>query len=270
MNMYFSEKKFEKLSNRNKAEKVACLLWEADIHLLDCTTEAVLDATDFTHLFNLLRIAGGECKRKELFYMLIECARKAISKKSSINETSRAFKNLRYFFLSEAGKEIADWDFSSVSTDGADKRERKILPINVYLDDLRSPFNVGSIFRTAESFCFQNLFLSPASPTPAHKRAVRSAMGTAELIDWKVSQVEELPRPLFALETGGSPIEEFDFSQCGTVIIGSEECGISQKALEACRKDKGVVSIPLYGIKGSINVGVAFGILAHRWVSFFN
>lgn len=260
--MYFSEKKFEKLSDRNKAKKAACLLWESDSYLFD--------VADFTHLFNLLKIAGRECKRKELFYMLLECVEKAISEKSTINETARAMKNLHYFFLAEAGKEVADWDFSSVSPDGADRGTRKILPINVYLDDLRSPFNVGSIFRTAESFCFQNLFLSPATPTPTHKRAVRSAMGTAELIDWKVSQIEELPRPLFALETGGCPIEEFDFSYCGTVIIGSEESGISQKALEACRKDKGIVSIPLYGIKGSINVGVAFGILAHRWISFFN
>ena len=153
------------------------------------------------------------------------------------------------------------------SPDWTIRQEREILPINVFLDDLRSPFNVGSIIRTAESFCYENIFLSPHTPSPEHKRAERSAMGTAKLVKWSRGSAKDLPLPVFALETGGTPVSEFAFPESGTVILGSEEDGISSDAMDIARKSLGVVSIPLYGIKGSLNVGVAFGILSFYWVN---
>ena len=69
--------------------------------------------------------------------------------------------------------------------------------------------------------------------------------------------------PVFALETGGTPINDFIFPQKGIVIIGSEELGISPEALS--QANYGTVTIPMNGIKASLNVGVAFGILMHAW-----
>ena len=69
--------------------------------------------------------------------------------------------------------------------------------------------------------------------------------------------------PVFALETGGTPIKDFIFPQKGIVIIGSEELGISPEAL--AQADHGTVTVPMTGIKASLNVGVAFGILMHAW-----
>jgi TrmH family RNA methyltransferase len=70
---------------------------------------------------------------------------------------------------------------------------------------------------------------------------------------------------LFALEVGGALIDEFPFPESGTVVLGSEELGVSPEIMKRAESDGGVVSIPLPGPKTSLNVGVAFGILAHCW-----
>ncbi|ULQ58978.1 TrmH family RNA methyltransferase [Brucepastera parasyntrophica] len=140
--------------------------------------------------------------------------------------------------------------------------------IQVYAEDIRSPFNLGSIFRTAEAFGAEKLFLSPLCVSPDHPRAMRSAMGSVGYLPWERLSLGALPRdiPVFALETGGTSLSEFKFPEKGIVIIGSEELGVSPEGLE--RAEYGRVSIPMTGIKASLNVGVAFGILMERWISY--
>jgi len=77
----------------------------------------------------------------------------------------------------------------------------------------------------------------------------------------------ELPPlgPLFALELGGTALAGFTFPARGVLILGSEELGVSAPALTLA--EAGPVSIPMRGIKASINVAVAFGIAAQAWVS---
>ena len=70
---------------------------------------------------------------------------------------------------------------------------------------------------------------------------------------------------MFALEEGGTPIEEFVFPERGTVLVGSEELGLSPEALDIARKSRGIVTIPMFGVKRSLNVSVAFGILLYVW-----
>jgi len=67
----------------------------------------------------------------------------------------------------------------------------------------------------------------------------------------------------FALELGGTPIGDFPFPLAGIMVIGSEELGVSPEAKALCVGS--VVSIPMYGVKGSLNAAVAFGIAAHAW-----
>ncbi|MDR0324082.1 MAG: hypothetical protein LBI12_06525, partial [Treponema sp.] len=74
------------------------------------------------------------------------------------------------------------------------------------------------------------------------------------------------PFPVFALETGGTPIGEFPFPRNGLLITGSEELGVSPRALAAAEASLGRVSIPCYGAKASLNVSVAFGIALNMWV----
>ena len=137
----------------------------------------------------------------------------------------------------------------------------------VYAEDIRSPFNLGSIFRTAEAMGAQGVFLSPGCCDPLHPRAVRSAMGCIEVMEWKRLALDELPNlPIFVLETGGTPLRDFVFPKEGIVIIGSEELGVSPEAL--AKGTYGQVTIPMKGMKASLNVGVAFGILMEAWTSY--
>lgn len=142
--------------------------------------------------------------------------------------------------------------------------------VSVYAEDIRSPFNIGSIFRTAEGMGAENVYISPCCVDPNHPRAIRSGMGCIETMGWKQLSLDELPKavPIFALETGGTDIEEFPFPKEGICIIGSEELGVSPEALK--KATYGTVSIPMKGLKASLNVGVAFGILMQKWVESLN
>ena len=73
--------------------------------------------------------------------------------------------------------------------------------------------------------------------------------------------------PFFALETGGTPLENFSFPTRGILIAGSEELGVSPGALAAADASLGRVSITCYGAKGSLNVSVAFGIVMQAWAN---
>ena len=174
----------------------------------------------------------------------------------------------------------AEWDLviaphnpaatGTQSPDGT-VRARDYYPgVCVYAEDIRSPFNIGSIFRSAEAMGAEKVLISPHCIDPNQPRAIRSGMGCIETMGWERLPLEELPQdlPVFALETGGTPIEEFNFPEKGICIIGSEELGVSPEALT--RATYGTVTIPMKGLKASLNVGVAFGILMQKWVESLN
>lgn len=137
--------------------------------------------------------------------------------------------------------------------------------LRVYLEDIRSPFNVGTIFRTAEALGFEEVLLSPQCADPCHPRALRSSMGTVPMMPWRRCTIEEAASfgPLFALELGGVSVYRFDFPASGILVLGSEELGVSRTARTLA--SRGIVSIPMRGNKASINVAVAFGIAASFW-----
>lgn len=99
-------------------------------------------------------------------------------------------------------------------------------------------------------------------------------MGCTEIIPWEKQDLfseyaDKAPPadnlPVFALETGGVPLAEFPFPRRGVMIAGSEELGVSPRALASADASLGRVSIPIYGTKASLNVSVAFGIALQAW-----
>lgn len=170
--------------------------------------------------------------------------------------------------LSLIGTFPAEWDLVIAPHKSEGQvQERSFFPgMCVYAEDIRSPFNVGSIFRTAEGLGFDKVYISPNCTDPEQSKAIRSGMGCIETMGYSRLSLDELPPdlPVFALETGGTPIDQFQFPEKGIVIIGSEELGISPEALK--KATAGTVTIPMTGLKASLNVGVAFGILAQAWV----
>jgi TrmH family RNA methyltransferase len=178
-------------------------------------------------------------------------------------EPRRACNEARHHMLRLTGRDAADWDL--LGSAGLSSEARRVLPgFRVYLEDVRSPFNVGSVFRSAEAFGVAEILLSPFCADPGHPRAERSAMGTTRTVPWRraaLSDLEGLGPPV-ALELGGEPLDSFPFPERGVLAVGSEELGLSPDLLARCRHR---VSIPMGGAKASLNLGVAFGIAARAW-----
>ena len=184
----------------------------------------------------------------------------------------RAVDELRHALLAATGQAPADWDLIDPTTGRLAAAARRVhRGLRLYLDDLRSPFNLGTIFRTAEAFGVEELGLSPAAADPGHTRAARSAMGAAGVLPWRRADLVALVgqggawagEPVYALELGGTELDKFRFPPRGIAVLGSEELGVSPEALSLCTY--GIVSIPLYGAKASLNVAVATGILLQAW-----
>lgn len=161
----------------------------------------------------------------------------------------------------------SEWDLilpNSSQEDIKSFRRKFFKGVYVYAEDIRTPFNIGSIFRTAESFGVEKLFLSEHCVSPENSKAKRTAMGCTEYVPWERTTLDALPDvPLIVLETGGTCINTFQFPDKGIIVIGSEELGVSPEAVK--KADGNVITIPMYGIKASINVSVAFGICMHKW-----
>ena len=192
---------------------------------------------------------------------------------SSASGSSLAFvlEDMHHALLTVLGSEPSDWDF--VDGEGAlDASLRVMLPHTLILDRLRSPFNVGSIFRSADSFGIKEIWLVEGTASVTHPRRVKSARGCTDTVSYRwfseLDLIEKLSSssvPLFALELGGTDLESFPFPQSGAAVIGSEEMGVSPALLALCDRSLGRVSIALGGTKGSLNVSVASGIMLQKW-----
>ena len=180
-------------------------------------------------------------------------------------------EDIHYFLLGVLGSDPADWDF--VDDDGMlDVSKRLVLEHYLILDRVRSPFNIGSIFRTADSFGVRKIYLLEGCASIDHPRALRSSRGCAKTVDSQyiseqalLSLLGDSPLGMFALETGGTMLESFSFPTEGYGVIGSEELGVSPALLQRCEDSLGRLSIPLSGSKGSLNVASASSIMLYSW-----
>jgi len=281
--------KLERLPAGQRRRKLALLLTACERNLaglpgpstsIDSACVDSRGVIDPEYLKGLVRLALADDKLPGNLLPDIEAL---LAESRNANEQPVLLKlcnHTRHALLSAIGTFPAEWDLI-VSEGNAQKSRlgvsgnssapliRSYFPgVSVYAEDIRSPFNLGSIFRTAEAFGAEKVMISPLCVPPTHSRAERSAMGCIDYLPWERISLEEIPSatPVFALETGGTSIEEFNFPQQGIVLIGSEELGLSSEAL--VRATYGRVSIPMTGIKASLNVGVAFGILMQAWTSY--
>ncbi len=251
--------KLEKIPRKTRLRKIVQLLKRAETEIL-----------------------GGRDIDREYYRKILELAEKDLGMDRGMKEDDsrllsiadrdfmlRRFNGMRYRIQAELGISVAEWDFiyTDEFSEGSITEKRQILPIEVYLEDVRSPYNVGAIFRTAEAFGVSRILLSASTPSPTHTRASRTSRGTHKIVEWRYGDIDEIAvgDSVFALEEGGTSIEEFVFPERGTVLVGSEELGLSPEALDIARKSRGIVSIPMFGVKRSLNVSVAFGILLYVW-----
>ena len=150
-------------------------------------------------------------------------------------------------------------------------------PISALLDNVRSLFNVGSIFRSADGAGFEHLYLCGFTPTPANRKLAKTALGAEESVAWSHHRnAVELARNLvaagahlWALETteDAAPLFAPDAPPTPLVLVaGNEVTGIDPGLLSLCEQS---IAIPMVGRKRSLNVATAFGIAAivlrQRW-----
>lgn len=168
-------------------------------------------------------------------------------------------------------KELRDDEFLVFSQDRSQTPQEK-LPLSFVLHNLRSAFNVGSIFRTAECFGVAKIYLCGYTPVPTQEKLAKTAMGTDTLVEWQESpKITELLKELksqghhlVALETTSHAVElHNNFKPENTVfVLGNERFGVDPDVLELCHE---VRKIPLRGQKNSLNVGVATAIAAYEF-----
>jgi tRNA G18 (ribose-2'-O)-methylase SpoU len=155
-------------------------------------------------------------------------------------------------------------------------------PIEVLLDNVRSVRNVGSMFRTADGAGVRHLHLAGFTPTPEHAQMAKTALGAERSVAWTrypdalgaAHALSEAGHHLWALEGGPRAESLFDVASeippddapAVVLVLGHEVSGVDPRILRMCER---VVSIPMEGTKGSLNVGVAFGVavytLRHAW-----
>ena len=179
--------------------------------------------------------------------------------------------DIHYYLLGVLGSDPSDWDLVDQSGN-LDASRRRVLAHSLVLDRLRSPHNIGSIFRSADSFGVKKIYLVEGCADVNHPRCLRTSRGCTETVEHEVIAEDELlvllrgsSLPLFALETGGKSIDLFPFPEEGIAVIGGEELGVSPSLLELCKASLGRLSIEMGGTKGSLNVAVAAGIMLHSW-----
>ena len=256
----FPLSKLGELAPRTRLRKIARILQAAEMAAAGPGADL-----DRSYLMGLARILEGPASRG------VEDEVRALA---AVLETGaaqtaviRTVNALRHAILLVLHAEPAEWDLLDAASGLLDRTRALVLPMTVYLEDIRSPFNVGSLFRTAETFGASRMLLSPRTPLPTHPRALRTSLGASEALPWEVATLDTAARygPVFALETGGTPLRSFPFPASGVVLVGSEELGLSPEALALADAGLGRVSIPLAGAKRSLNVSVAFGILMETW-----
>ena len=147
-------------------------------------------------------------------------------------------------------------------------RQSEKTPVVVILDNIRSMHNVGSVFRTADAFLLQGVYLCGFTPRPPHRDIQKTALGATETVEWKyfpttVEAVRSLKAEgvaVYAVEQteGSVPLQEFAAGWPMAVVLGNEVDGVGQEALALC---DGAIEIPQLGMKHSLNISVAAGIV---------
>ncbi|PIS02563.1 MAG: TrmH family RNA methyltransferase [Chlamydiae bacterium CG10_big_fil_rev_8_21_14_0_10_42_34] len=177
------------------------------------------------------------------------------------------FKTLadRYHYhLQQAGLSLKEHNLLPSLRTGDHTPKLDFPNIAIYLDNVRSAYNVGSILRTVEALRIGKVYFAKNTPFIDNEKVKRTAMGGAELVPcFQNVSLSELPRPIIALDTSDAAINvaEFTFPESFTLILGNEEYGISEESL---KEVDFIVEIPLFGAKNSINIACAFAIAASR------
>lgn len=144
------------------------------------------------------------------------------------------------------------------------------IPLIVVLDNVRSMHNTGSVFRTADAFVVEAVYLCGITNVPPHPEIHKTALGAEDTVNWKYFEdthesIVELKKEgykVLAIEQVESSTMLTDFTvsdgQKYAVVLGNEVKGVQQSVVDMC---DGCIEIPQFGTKHSLNVSVTGGII---------
>jgi 23S rRNA (guanosine2251-2'-O)-methyltransferase len=149
-------------------------------------------------------------------------------------------------------------------------------PITIILDNVRSMHNVGSVFRTADGFAIEKIYLCGFTPQPPHREIQKTALGATETVAWEyyddtntvITELKQQGYQIIAIEQVINSIALNSYHQQSSklaVIFGNEVDGVHETVIQNC---DAAIEIPQIGTKHSFNISVAAGIVL--WKLFEN
>lgn len=152
-------------------------------------------------------------------------------------------------------------------------KQAEKLPLVVVLDNVRSLHNIGSVFRTADAFRLECIYLCGITATPPHAEMHKTALGAEFTVDWKyeketldaVNELKEQGYIVYSIEQAENSTMlgqlELDKNKRYAVVLGNEVKGVQQEVIDG---SDGCIEIPQYGTKHSLNVSVTAGIVIYQ------
>lgn len=143
-------------------------------------------------------------------------------------------------------------------------------PFVIVLDNVRSQSNVGSIFRTADAFLTESIYLCGITACPPHREIQKTALGATESVSWRyfsdtreaIKELKEKGYKIIAIEQaeGSVELQEFvpDNNLRYALVFGHEVNGVDQEVLNMCDV---CIEIPQFGTKHSFNIAISAGIV---------
>ena len=149
------------------------------------------------------------------------------------------------------------------------KRSEKT-PVIAVLENIRSAYNVGSVFRTADAFLLQAVYITGYTAQPPHKEIKKTALGAEDSVAWKhfvsaaeaIADLKEKGYKVYAVEqvVNSQLLQKINFGSIEkiAVIFGNEVTGVEQETILQC---DGCIEIPQFGMKHSLNIATAAGVV---------
>lgn len=149
-------------------------------------------------------------------------------------------------------------------------RRSEKTPVIAVLENIRSAYNVGSVFRTSDAFLLEGIYLTGYTARPPHKEIRKTALGAEDTVAWEyfpnaITAIEQLKNAgykVFAVEQVKDSLSlekiNFNYSDKIAVVFGNEVTGVEQETILHC---DGCIEIPQLGMKHSLNIATAAGVV---------
>lgn len=167
-------------------------------------------------------------------------------------------------------RKLLNEELDRLTTEGFKKSKKT--PLVIVLDNVRSLNNIGSVFRSADAYRIEKIYLCGITAQPPNKDIRKTALGATETIEWEyientidvVNKLNENEYTTCAIEQAERSQTLHDFSPSKgekiAIVLGNEVKGVQQEVVDACKE---VIELEQYGTKHSLNISVCAGIVIY-------